>query len=333
MGPFTSYAKVALGRDFVSEQIFVSRYSRASLSDKTSSDGALVRIGRGMGVIHPHPQLGDGTLEDHLMSLRNSPTFLARRALGWARAEDLAIRLGEQLWGAKLPESHHLVTALDSFDVSSVPTDASVLKIKIRDVDGDLDRLASCLENGQKQNHRTFRLRFDANEFFTFEQILRLSKNLHKLGLSDALDFIEDPTHFDLREWTELAQATGLRFACDRPLSRSDVALIIQEQVAAAGSMTDGTMAGIDVLVLKPSVHDLEGWIAFAANALLRVVVTHNMAHPVDVAISRWSASQVLAVHPLLLEVCGLNSSEPLIQQGAGWGLENLTAACSWEPV
>ena len=184
-------------------------------SARSEFSGALIRVdGVGVGCIHPWIELGDASLDDELAALKDgSPLTLGAVALECAALDGQARRDGFSLFKnispASLPVSHWSAGADDDPDaVAVLGFDTAKLKLDA-DVPAALEstgRWAAC--TGMN------RLRLDFNSALSGERFLEFWKSL-----SDAarrkIQFVEDPTPFDLDQWRKLQQLTGAELAID----------------------------------------------------------------------------------------------------------------------
>src|SRR5439155_23755503 len=114
------------------------------------------------------------------------------------------------------------------------------------------------------------RLRIDYNATLTADEFLREAESLPQ----DRIDFIEDPCPYDGPTWRMLRERTGLRLALDRTFATE----------------------GVDVLVLKPAIQDVDSFILHPSSFIL----TSYMDHPVG----QLGAAFIAATHDV--GVCGL---------------------------
>ena len=87
------------------------------------------------------------------------------------------------------------------------------------------------------------------------------------------IDFLEDPLPYDGAVWEGLRGRFGLRLGADRvgevPVTR-----------------------GVDVLVVKPAYHPIEGFLKASRKHGLPLVVTSNLDHPVGQLFAAWTAGR-----------------------------------------
>ncbi len=95
------------------------------------------------------------------------------------------------------------------------------------------------------------RLRLDFNASLDAGAFAALAPTLPR----DRIDYVEDPCPYDAATWGALRDRTGLRLALDREIA----------------------LDGVDVLVIKPAIQDVEG----LALDDCEIVVTSYMDHPV----------------------------------------------------
>ena len=114
------------------------------------------------------------------------------------------------------------------------------------------------------------RLRIDYNAMLTADEFLALAPSLPR----ERIDFVEDPCPYDGPTWRMLRQRTGLRLALDRRVATE----------------------GVDVLVIKPAIQDVDSFIPHPSSFIL----TSYMDHP----IGQLGAAYIAATHDV--GVCGL---------------------------
>ena len=193
--------------------------------------GALLNVDGGYADVHPWPELGDASLDEHLALLaRGETTALTAQSLRAAAVDAAARRAGRSLFdGLKVPRSHWPAAA------GEAPAAFDTIKVKMPGRD-----LPS-----------TGRLRLDFNATLDAGVFAALAPTLPR----DRIDFVEDPCPYDPATWRELRDRTGLRLALDREIA----------------------LEGVDVLVIKPAIQDVEG----LASDDREIVVTSYMDHPV----------------------------------------------------
>jgi o-succinylbenzoate synthase len=176
--------------------LFVHRYSLRPRSGGAPRQGALIRVDRGVGDVHPWPELGDAPLDEQLALLaRGETTTLTRASLHWARVDGEARERGVSLFaGLTVPLSH--------WPGNEPPPAFDTIKIK-----------------GVVPVPPHVRVRIDFNARLSPAEFLRVADGLPK----EQIDFIEDPCPYDPGVWRELRQRTGLRLALDRFEGVADV--------------------------------------------------------------------------------------------------------------
>lgn len=142
---------------------------------------------------------------------------------------------------------------------------------------------------GRLQSHWDLPLRLDANENATPDGVCAFLDAL-PIRLRDAIEFIEDPFPFSLKQWSAFHKETGIRIAIDRPVmgfigQHSDVKNRLSEVFSENAAQ---------IYVHKPAW--LEDDVAtVAAKAGVPVVVTSALGHPVG---NLWAASVAARLAP-----------------------------------
>lgn len=298
-------------------------------STRSEFHGALIRVdGSGIGCVHPWTELGDASLGDELTALTvGSPLILGRVALECASVDGQARSKGESLFKdlsiADLPVSHWSAgpndapkaVAADGFDVAKLKLGADIEAAAER-----TERWAACA--GMK------RLRLDFNAALSAERFVDFWESLSEIA-QQKIQFIEDPTPFDLDQWQKLQRTTGAELAVDlRPGQAID--------------HWDGW------LVLKPAVlmfnqqrHLIQ------AHDPAKIVFTSYMDHAIGQTWALYCASRFAEVDNLagLLSHERFGADEPFFNQihrhggrveppsGSGLGFDDLLEGLPWKPL
>ena len=86
-----------------------SRGSLNAVSMRREFHGALLRVGEGVGCLHPWPEFGDAPVEEQLRLLREGGSSkVIERARRMAAIDGAARRTGKRLFeGLEIPPSHY----------------------------------------------------------------------------------------------------------------------------------------------------------------------------------------------------------------------------------
>jgi O-succinylbenzoate synthase len=261
--------------------------------------GALLRVGDGFADVHPWPELGDAPLEAQLAMLaRDETTPLTRASLQFAAIDATARREGCHLFEGLAIPPSH-------WPGSDPPDGFDTVKLKR--IDHIPDRV---------------RLRIDFNSTLTPEEFIRIAATLPR----ERIDFIEDPCAYDAATWRELRSRTGLRLALDRAGATEHR----QECLCS--------VAGIDVLVIKPAKHEIPKTDA-------EIVVTSYMDHPLGQLCAAYAAAKAgitatcgLVTHVLyepdaFIERMQIDGSRLVSPGGNGFGFDDLLERLPWRKL
>ena len=255
----------------MSHKIYVHRYhmhSRQGLNSRshtTQREGALIRVEvdgvSGFGCLHPWVELGDLSLEELLLELKQGRTSRqVRCALHCAEIDRVARLKGVSLFeGVKVPDSHAtIVGGLDRVAIA-VEEGFDTVKIKVgRDFKADIKQV--------REVHEAFpelRLRFDFNGVLSRGQIIEFVESMGSSALQQ-IDFLEDPCSLDEPVWEELRDRYGVKTAVDRGI----------------GKVSKGKLE-FDYAILKPAVNRMDRLCDSALVNGRNVVITSYMDHPV----------------------------------------------------
>lgn len=115
----------------------------------------------------------------------------------------------------------------------------------------------------------SLRWRLDFNASLQQGQLIEwLEQNRQLLNY---VDFIEDPTTFDLSFWQSVRQTYGVALALDFAIKPLAGEIISYNEV----------MAAIDVLIVKPARDHVDSCLALRDQYGCRLVFTHYMDHPI----------------------------------------------------
>ncbi len=265
-----------------------SRHGLNARSERRELEGCLIRVGSGVGCIHPWVELGDEGLQDQLDALRASkPLRLGQRALHCARVDGRAREQGESLFtGLNIPDSHLTVTG--DMDLNKQDF-ASFSRIKIKG-DADLEVTQQRIRRCLTQVPSDCLLRVDFNESLEATAAMNLAQVLGP-EICQRIEFVEDPVSYNPENWQRLRRQTGLSLAVDRDC----------EQGA-------GETAAADWLVIKPAVVDAVLLIEQLdpEKGQNKWLVTSYMDHAIGQMFAAYQAALLQAKYPEQLRQCGL---------------------------
>jgi len=186
------------------ETIFVHRYTLKShrplnaVSGRCEFEGALIKIGDGVGCLHPWPEFGDLPL-DRLLSIlqKGGNTGMIERTRVCCLLDGSARRLNRsEFTSFTSPASH-----------TYEPDPSRVVKVKCSgDVKKEADRIRTIA--GRK-------LRLDFNGLLTMDQFRQFVRLLDD-ATSARIDFVEDPFDADQYWWDKVQRETPFALASDR---------------------------------------------------------------------------------------------------------------------
>lgn len=303
------------------KRIWISSYTlkpRSSLSSKAAAGerrGALLKIEFDVGVgyadLHPWPELGDESLERQLTRLKQGEmTPYLQRALGIARVDAEARASGVSAFaGLSIPESHWLVTNLDSLDAGDRALDTVAAKwaegfrsLKIK-VGRDLHRELQAL-NRMAHALTSWRVRLDFNCTFGAK-----SSTASESGAADwfsalsddvrsALEFVEDPHVSTSPAWRRFENETSAPLALDRLRTLEELATEEPESLHASW------------LIVKPAHQEPTLAAEVAKRHDLKICVTSNLDHPLGQVAAALEAAKLSVRLPGRVGTCGLLSQE-----------------------
>lgn len=306
------------------EKLEVHRYTLKPRGAKTAArPGALLRVtfsdleSPGVSDLFPWTEFGDPALETWIGELKTahrseagvpvtsdlisksslpalSPTL--QTALQAARDEAVAVTEKRPLVNGSIV-NHWLATDpldLAIYDVMEARRSTSpAIKIKI----GGNPPREEAAALARLQSHWGIRLRLDANERWTRDELLLFLEAL-PIRIRESIEFIEDPFPFDMRAWSEFHHQTGVDVAYDRGARDRDLA-----PASGGGKTVTGTPSilaeifdsgAAQVLIHKPAWQRDERAI-FARERGVQVVVTSILGHPVG---NLWAASKAVQLAP-----------------------------------
>jgi O-succinylbenzoate synthase len=170
-----------------------------ALSDRREHEGALVRIGDGVGCLHPWPEFGDLPLDRQLSILQKGGglTGMIERLRVCCKLDGAARRLGRSAFvDFQIPPSHVYE-----------PAAGRVVKVKCgRDATVEAARLSAM---------PSARLRLDFNSILTPIEFRTFVEKLDAATIAK-IDFVEDPCETDQRTWDKLQRDLPFDLASDR---------------------------------------------------------------------------------------------------------------------
>lgn len=264
-----------------------SRNRLNAASYRREFEGALIRVGDGVGCIHPWPELGDASLDRQLAKLAaGESTRLVASALDCARLDGEARGEGRSLFavaGEAMPQpsNHRLVQQGDD---PSEWRERGFETAKFK-IGPELDEVCTRVEPWVSQG---FRIRLDGNETAEFRSFLDWWKSLPG-ELREAIEFVEDPVPWGRFSWCRLRRG-GVPLAADRDL--------------------ESRYRGASVAVYKPATDGGNGFdtrlVGWAVRRKRRLVVTSYMDHAIGQVWAAYAAGCLEAVCPEVVADCGL---------------------------
>jgi O-succinylbenzoate synthase len=259
--------------------------------------GAVLEVNGGYGCIQVWPELGDMSLDCHLIALRDgNPTPLGKACLNCCQIDGAARKARVNLFnGLVVPRSHYLITGENSGDVFERHLEMArpygVVKIK---GSPDLQSTLVAVERASK----ICRVRIDFNSSLDASSFELFSNALSKTA-REQIEFIEDPIPYDQIQWQRISEEGRFMLALDW-----------------GGNEADG---GFAVRIWKPArqLHPPPG---------KKYCITHNMDH----VIGRRYASYQASIFKGNLLSCGLDDTLPL-NGDTGLGLDSELSAMEWE--
>ncbi len=317
------------------------QYYRYELIPKVGGQprkGALLRINGGYADLCPLPEFGDATIEKQLVSLIvNTPYPLAKNACFFA-GRDAEKRLQGKSWFADIapPENHALFPDLTGQTVDNLQDAATVLlsqgfrtfKVKVGRDSPDqeallLNHMIAHLPDGT-------RLRLDPNARFSPDTCLSFLNQLSEKTRT-AIEFIEDPTPFDLGVWRTLYDQFGIPIAAD----------------FEGDSFNEEETPPYQVRILKPTRESPRTLLSMPLRGI-KLVITSALEHPIgQMGAAFWAGTMVRDNPGVVSPICGIAShliyeENPFSAQltmegsrlipppGTGWGFGELLEALPW---
>jgi len=238
-------------------------------------EGSLIRVEHddgsvGYADIHPWTELGDEPLAIQLQKLANFETTpLTQRSLELATIDAESRKSNVSAFqGLQVPNSHFLITDLkkgfQSELMKAFDEGFSTLKIKIG------RSVASMIEDRATLEHsistiQNFKLRFDFNSQRSHIEVEQWLQSLSP-ALRQSIEFLEDPSPWNLGNWAELREKGHVALALDH---ESEEIFSTDEAGPIAQLLSHA--------IVKPAVQDPSEIV----NKSLKYVVTSYLDHPV----------------------------------------------------
>ncbi|NOY00043.1 MAG: hypothetical protein GXP30_09970 [Verrucomicrobia bacterium] len=261
-------------------------------SQKRAVEGCLIRVGAGVGCIHPWEALGDEALDRQLDALnKGRPHRLAKRAMHCARLDGAAREEGVSLFDElTIPDSHFTMLPGMALEKKKVQTFARIKLKGSLDLEVTKEEVLRCLRCASSDSL----LRIDFNEVLDHAVAMNLAQALGE-ELCERIEFIEDPIRFDADNWSRLGSQTGLPLAVDRGCEKA----VADE-------------AELKWWVIKPALVDSEGFalklLGFADKRNL--VITSYMDHAIGQMFAAYEAAVLKQKYPDSIRECGLLTHE-----------------------
>ncbi|SHJ33918.1 O-succinylbenzoate synthase [Rubritalea squalenifaciens DSM 18772] len=307
----------------------VSRFGLNSRSDRTRHKGVLIKIGDGVGCIHPWRELGDPSLEELIEDLRKGRFFrpLVRSAIKCAMVDGRARSQGVSVFDkVEVPRSHATIVGGSERIEEAVAAGFEVVKMKAgRRVAEEVELL-----NAMHERYPNLRWRLDFNNVLDGGGIRAFIKSLNE-SLRVKIDFLEDPCEVNDRDWAGIRSLYGIPLAVDRKVEE------------ARGQFT--------YAIAKPALDDITPLCARAMIEGWELVFTSYMDHPIGQCYAAWCSGKVekrfygledpvagLMTHGLFepdafIERMGDPSPQWQSPGGTGFGFDDLLEDVKWEKL
>ncbi len=280
------------------KDIYYHRYSLKSAfplnarSHNREIEGCLIRVGAGVGCIHPWVALGDEGLDQQLDALnKGRPHRLGKRAVHCARLDGEAREEGVSLFDKlTIPDSHFTMLPGMALEKEKVKAFARIKLKGSLDLEVTKEEVLRCLRCAAADSL----LRIDFNEVLDHAVAMNLAQTLGE-ELCERIEFVEDPTRFDADNWSRLGSQTGLPLAVDRGCEKA----VADE-------------AELKWWVIKPALVDSE---ALASKLVgcrddVRLVLTSYMDHAIGQMFAAYEAAVLKQKYPDSIRECGLLTHE-----------------------
>ncbi|MDB9741248.1 hypothetical protein OAB00_00180 [Akkermansiaceae bacterium] len=316
-------------------QIYYHRYTMKSLnrlnvkSSKTEHEGVLLRIGEGVGCVHPWGVFGDVSVDQQLADFVNGDSSrLIRRAMHCAEIDGAAREKGISVFdtiNGKVPRSH--ATVVGAIEEVQKAVEAGFTTVKLK-AGGDYKQDAAFI-NEIAENFSTLKLRVDFNCNLRGSEVGDLVEILSQKA-RDAIDFLEDPCSYKDSCWTGLRNLYGISLAMDIGVENTD--------------------ALYSFAVIKPAKNDVDKVMEQSRQHARKVVFTSYMDHPIGQVYAAFEAARCneeysgivseagLMTHGLFeknafIEELGAVQTEWNYRQGTGLGFDTLLESLPWKKL
>lgn len=302
-------------------KIWVNRYELKPRESKmTARLGALVKVEWATGQVgysdlHPWPEFGEPTLEEHIASLKSLQfTPLVENSMEF-NYQDREYRLLKRnaFLGQILPRTHRLVFDLEALQQSQLrqwsEQGFTHIKVKMgRNLKVETEILIQMAYATALMWRVDFNGRISEGDFVNWWQNL-------DVAVKARIDFVEDP--------------------------------LAQGELKLAGPWANDwkRLARAQIRIVKPARERSEENAKYS-----RVIFTHSLDHPFGQACALWAAGRFYSQHPKMTEVCGLGATDffepnefskawhvegPRMKptEGTGFGFDQLLATRDWESL
>lgn len=251
--------------------------------------GMLLKIENGYSCLHPHPELGDPSLETLIEDIKSDKPKLnlSLKALACAAIDGNARSLNKSLFDEiEIPKSHYLLSPFeiqkDSFDQKIFDLKKfGFRKIKIK-LSSKLDENYLILDK-LSQYAKDFQWRIDFNESLNKRSFQEFLQNLTVDHL-EHIEFIEDPFPYHPNEWSLMETHYPIKLAKDFNPSQDP--------------------KGYSFIIHKAARDNLAITLEIAKSHGKKVVVTHYMEHPLGLYFAAYEAAKISKEIPI--EDCAL---------------------------
>jgi O-succinylbenzoate synthase len=259
-----------------------------------------VRIGKGVGCLHPRPELGDLPLDRQLTILKKGGfTSMIERLRVCCKLDGMGRRLGRSGFvDFRIPPSHVYHAA-----------EGKVVKVKCgRDVAAEAARVCGMA---------AARLRLDFNSVLAPAEFRNFVSMLDAATIA-RIDFIEDPCEADPRTWEALQKEVPFDLASDRQP--------VAARVNIVKPATDEIRSPRGRVVFTSYMDHPIGQL-FAA----REAAAFYAAHPERAEVCGL-ASHVLFEPDAFIERMRVDDDDRLVPpEGTGFGFDDLLESLPWE--
>lgn len=187
-----------------------SRQPLSALNPSREHPGALVRIGDGVGCLHPRPELGDLPLERQLSILaKDGITSHLEKLRVACKLDAVARQAGRNAFvDFEIPPSHYYSAPLGGGGVVKIKGGPELAR--------DPAPLREC---------PAAKLRLDFNQTLTVAEFRQFVRRLDDATL-ERIDFVEDPFDAHQYDWDKVQRQVPFDLASDRAAVRARVAVL-----------------------------------------------------------------------------------------------------------